>query len=346
MKINSYIQDMLAQPAALKKAIENYQSAEVQLLANRFAAGEFSRVILTGMGSSHNSHYPASLAMTNAATPTIYMNTAELLHYAPGLMQPGTLLWINSQSGKSVEIVRYLETVKNKRPAFQLSLTNQPSSILAHAADLALVMHAGEEATVSTKTYLNSVAISLLVAYQLNGLDWQKLRDEMLATIAPMTAFFNDLEAQVEKLNTVSGKLEKTLFLGRGPSMGAIANGSLINTEAAKTMMTGMNVSDFRHGPFEMVDEHLTLFILEGTAKTVSQNHELAIEAHQKGARVIWLAGKPDPVLPTFLMPDVPDSVKPLIEILPFQGMTLLNSQRTGIEPGVFRHIAKVTETE
>lgn len=346
MKTNIYIQDILAQPAALKSALDNYQSQQVQPLADRFAAGEFSRVILSGMGSSHNSHYPANLIMSAANTPTIYINTAELLHYTPNLMKPGTLLWINSQSGKSVEIVKYLESVQHNRPAFQLSITNQPASVVAKAADLALHMHAGEEATVSTKTYINSVALSMLAAYQLNGLNWQALRSEMLAVVEPLQAFINDLENQVNILSKLSGKLQKALFLGRGASMGAVMNGSLINTEAAKTMITGMNVSDFRHGPFEMVDESLTLFILEGAAKTRQQNRELALEAHNKGAHIIWIARQPDPVLPTYLLPNVPESILPLVEILPFQVMTIVNAQNTGFEPGIFRHIAKVTEAE
>lgn len=346
MKINPYIDDIFAQPAALMQALEHYQSVEVQELANRFAAGEFKRVILTGMGSSHNSHYPANLVMARAATPTLYINTAELLHYSMDLFKPGTFLWANSQSGKSIEIVKMIEALQHQRPACQLSITNHADSVLARSADLALLMQAGEEATVSTKTYINTVAISLLAAYQLHGLNWQKLRDEMVAVVEPMAAFLKELEDKVETLDRMSNGMEKTIFLGRGPSMGAVANGSLVNTEAAKIMITGMNVADFRHGPFEMVDGNLTLFILEGPAKTRLQNHELALEAHKKGARIIWLAAKPDPVLPTFLLPEVPESVQPLVEILPFQVMTLVNAQRTGFEPGVFRHIPKVTEVE
>ena len=168
----------------------------------------------------------------------------------------------------------------------------------------------------------------------------------MLAVVEPLTNFFAHLEQHTATLDKMTTGMGKALFLGRGPSMGAVMNGSLVNTEASKTMITGMNVADFRHGPFEMVDESLTLFILEGQAKTTGINHQLAMEARQNGAHVIWLAGKPDPVLPTFLLPDVPDAVKPLVEILAFQVMTLVNAKRTGFEPGVFRHIGKVTVNE
>lgn len=346
MNPNPYLVDMLAQPAALQAALDNYQADAVAALAKRFAAGEFSRVVLTGMGSSHNSHYAASLIMAQAKTPTIYINTAELMHYAPTLLQPGTLLWINSQSGRSVEIVRLLEQIKNDRPAFQLSITNQPASPTAQAADLALLMHAGEEATVSTKTYLNSVAISMLTATQLVGGDYDGLLQQMKSVVEPLRAFFARLEEHTATLDRMTAGMGKGVFLGRGPPMGAVMNGSLVNTEASKTMIAGMNVADFRHGPFEMADDSLTLFILDGHTKTSGINRQLAMDAHKEGAHVIWLAGQPDPVLPTFLLPDVPDAVKPLVEILAFQVMTLVNAKRTGFEPGVFRHIGKVTVTE
>ena len=346
MTTNPYLVDMLAQPAALQAALDHYQADDVAPLAKRFAAGEFSRVVLTGMGSSHNSHYAANLIMSQAKTPTIYINTAEVLHYAQSLLQPGTLLWINSQSGRSVEIVRLLEQIKNNRPAFQLSITNQPTSPTAQAADLALLMHAGDEATVSTKTYLNSVAVSMLAATQLVGGDHKALLQQMRSVIKPLADFFNQLDRHTATLDAMTNSMGKALFLGRGPSMGAIMNGSLVNTEASKVMITGMNVADFRHGPFEMVDGSLTLFILEGNTKTASLNRQLALEAHNQGAHIIWLSGKADPVLPTFLLPDVPDAVKPLVEILAFQVMTLVNAKRTGFEPGVFRHIGKVTVNE
>jgi D-arabinose 5-phosphate isomerase GutQ len=70
--------------------------------------------------------------------PAVHINTAELLHYGQDLIDSRTLLWINSQSGRCVEIVRLLETLKNRRPEFQLSMSNFLNNPMAQSADLAL----------------------------------------------------------------------------------------------------------------------------------------------------------------------------------------------------------------
>ena len=67
------------------------------------------------MGASINAAYPAYMTLTQSGIPVIYLNSAELLHYFEGAIGKKTLLWINSQSGHSVEIVRLLEKIRKTR---------------------------------------------------------------------------------------------------------------------------------------------------------------------------------------------------------------------------------------
>ena len=43
--------------------------------------------------------------------PVMWVNAAELIHYLPGLIGPHSLLWLNSQSGRSAELVHLLKLV-------------------------------------------------------------------------------------------------------------------------------------------------------------------------------------------------------------------------------------------
>ena len=54
MQQPQYIQDILAQPDALRIALQHYPAQQMDLLRKRMAANEFSRIVLTGMGSSYN----------------------------------------------------------------------------------------------------------------------------------------------------------------------------------------------------------------------------------------------------------------------------------------------------
>ncbi|MCX6080130.1 MAG: SIS domain-containing protein [Chloroflexi bacterium] len=346
MQENPYIKDILSQPAALRATLSNYPADQIEPLRKRLDQGDFSRIVLTGMGSSFYSAYPAWLGLLPLSTPAVHINTAEALHYGQGLIDSRTLLWINSQSGYSVEIVRFLEKLKGNGPAFQFSMTNHLDSPMAQMANLVVPIHAGEEATVSTKTFINMMATLKLASVQLAGGDWQTLLQSMRKAADGIESYLEDWRGKVAELDALLGTVDQLLILGRGASMAAVWNGSLINKEAAKCVFDGMNVADFRHGPMELASPRLTLLMMQGASQTASLNRELALEVTSYGGRVLWIATQPDPQLPTLQLPAVDESAQMLVEILPLQMLTILMAHRTGFEPGKFRHITKVTLQE
>ncbi len=352
MLSNPFITDILSQPQALRQALEHYPSAQIGELAARLQRGGFTRIVLTGMGSSFNAAYPAWLNLLPLSTPAIHVNTAELLHYGSDMIDARTLLWINSQSGRSVEIVRLLETLKQssaastRRPAFQLSMSNDPGSPLASQADLAVPIHAGPEATVATKTFLNMLAVLALSSTQLCGGDWQSAQQAMITAAGAVEAYLSGWQARAAELDEKLGKVDQLLILGRGASMAAVWNGALMNKEAAKCAFEGMSVADFRHGPMELASPRLTVVMLAGAPQTAGLNHALALEVISLGGKVLWLASQPDPDLTTILLPAVEAVARPLVEILPLQMLSIVMAQRNGFEPGKFRNVGKVTESE
>lgn len=346
MKTNPYINDILAQPAALRDALAHYPDEPIEELRQRILQGEFKRIILTGMGSSYYSAYAAWLKLSACSTPAIHVNTAELLHFGSGLIDAHTLLWMNSQSGRSIEIVRLLEMIEKDRPRFQLSMTNSPASPLAQSADLAVHIHAGEEATVSTKTYINTAALLLLTAAHIVGDPWQRLKRSMAAAADAIGEYLHDWQQHAADLDKRLGEIDQVIILGRGPSMSAVWNGSLIINEASKCIFDAMNVADFRHGPFELVSPRLTAIVFEGCSKTAKINRDLALEVQALGGKCLWISPKEDPDLPTIKIPAVDEAVLPLVEILPMQMLSIVMAHRNGIEPGIFQHIGKVTVKE
>lgn len=344
--IAPYIQDILSQPAALREALKNYPAKQIEDVRVKIQRGDFDRIVMTGMGSSFNAAYPAWLNLAGLPISALHVNTAELMHYARPLINKRTLLWINSQSGSSVEIVRLLELLSADRPAFQLSMTNFAESPMAKKADLAVEIHAGSENTVSTKTFINMLAVLMLASAQFAGLDWQKIHAGMQKTADSIEEYLSTWQDKVAELDALLGEVDQLLLIGRGASMASIWNGSLVNKEAAKSTFEGMNVADFRHGPLELASARLTLMILEGASQTAKINRALALEVKSYGGKVLWLAAKKDAELITLQLPVVDENARPLVEILPFQMLSILMSNRLGIEPGKFRHIGKITLEE
>lgn len=344
--VNPYIQDILSQPQALRAALDSFSSRLLQPLAARLHQAEFDRVLITGMGASYNAAYPAYLRLAAQPAPVMPVNAAELLHAAAGLVGRRTLLWMNSQSGRSVELVHLLEKLRNNPPAFLLASVNDTASPLATAAALCLPIHAGPEATVSTRTYINMLATNLLAAIVLSGGDAGLALAEMSAAADAMQAYLSDWQAQMEALDALLGPLDDLFILGRGDSLAAVWNGSLINKEAAKCAFEGMHAADFRHGPLELVSPRLTAIIFEGAPPTAALNRQLALDIVRHGGRVLWASSRPDADLPTLYLPPVAELARPLVEILPLELLTLVMARRQGIAPGVFRYVPKVTLQE
>jgi glutamine---fructose-6-phosphate transaminase (isomerizing) len=343
--MNPYISDILSQPTALRNTVEKFSATLLLPIINRIHSGDFDRIVITGMGASYNAAYPMYLELSHLPIPVMFVNGAELVHYMDGLIGTRTLLWVNSQSGRSAELVHLLERIKPTPPACILACINDETSPLATAADIRLPIHAGPESTVSTKTYINTLAVNLLAARQVTGQEIEASKNAMLAAANEMEAFLSSWQARVHELDSLLGDFETLLVLGRGASIGAVWNGALINKEAAKFSLEGMNAAEFRHGPLELAAPGFCALLFAGSSITSALNRKLAVEIMEHGGRVIWLNSVKEPSLPTFTTPVV-ESVRPITEILPMQLLTIALAHRRGIEPGIFRYIGKVTTSE
>lgn len=344
--INPYIADILAQPAALREALKNYDPGALDIVHSRLQRGDFNRIILSGMGSSHYAAYPALIQLASQPVPVQLVNASELLHSLNGMIGPRSLLWLNSQSGRSAELVHLLEHIKTQPPAYTLTFVNDLTSPMAKRGDVCIPIHAGAEATVSTKTYVNMLAVNLLAAIQFINGDLDSAILELRAAANAMESFLADWEAHVRELDSLLGNFEQLFLIGRGSSMSAVWNGSLIINEAAKSAFEGMQAADFRHGPLELVAEGFTALIFAGSAQTSALNRDLAREILSYEGKVIWVDLASDPEIPTLRLPVTSELVRPLVEILPMQMLTLVMANRNGSQPGEFRHVSKVTSRE
>lgn len=340
--MNPYTQDILSQPEALHAAVKNYSTSTLE----KFNLPDFDRILISGMGSSYYAAYPALVELSGQSVPVQLVNAAELLHSLNGIIGPRSLLWLNSQSGRSAELVNLLERIKWQPPARLLTFVNDVSSPMGERADVCVPVRAGEEATVSTKTYVNMLAVNLLAAIQLTGGALDRAYSEMRATAHAMELYLQNWQAHVQELDAVLGDFDQLFLIGRGTSMSAVWNGSLINKEAAKSAFEGMHAADFRHGPLEIVSDGFAALIFAGARQTSALNRELAREILSYGGKAIWLDSSPDPEIPTILFPETSELTRPLAEILPMQMLTLAMANRKHIEAGKFHHVRKITDRE
>ena len=319
--INPYVSDILAQPEAVRRVVAQRPHTALAPIAAR----TYSRIVLTGMGASYSALLPAWLRLVHAGLPAWRIDTAALDQDAPDLLTRDTLDVAASQSGRSAEILALAE----RGAGTLVALTNDPHSPLAGRADVVLDIAAGEEHAVSTRSYLNTLATAALAADALAG----GASEHALADAAEhIDAYLAGWRERVEELAAVVGLPERLYLLARGASLAAAEYGALILKEAAKWPAEAMSAGQFRHGPLELADERLCAIVLDAGQR---RNAALMADVERFGAQALELAA-----------PRAAGAGLALAQAVPTQLLSIAIAEQTGIEPGTFRHLDKVTTVE
>lgn len=340
MTNNPYILDILSQPDALKTALDQFDPVPLAPLAKAIRDNDFDRILITGMGGSLYASYPVWLMLAEAGLPALWVDTAELIHHTPALITPKTLLWMVSQSGNSAEIVSAIDF----KPGSLLATVNDLESPLAKAGQYHVPIHAGAEHTVSTRTYVNTLAVGQLAALALLGRDVGPARAALMRTVSKMRSYLADWESRVQEIGKAVGYPKRLATLGRGASLAATYTGALILGEASKYMATPYQAGEFRHGPLELAMSDLTVLLFAGPQVTRDLNLRLLKELRGYKVSAFWLGSGQNEW--QIEIPDVPVIGLPLMEILPLQLLSIHFAGQIGIEPGHFFRIGKITLTE
>lgn len=340
--MNPYINDILAQPLALRETLAALREPPASLIAivSNLDENLFRRIILTGMGGSFAALFPLWQTLTQAGHAPLLIETSELIYSAPALLQRDTLLIVVSQSGRSAEIVRVLDMANS---ATVLAITNTPDSPLAQRAQCTLMTQAGEENTVSCKTYVTALAALALCGAALGQGDWATTYAQLLQS-AGLVDFY------VSQVNGISAVMAERVtsnslvLCGRGASLAAAVCGGLVIKEAAKFHSEGMSSAAFRHGPLELATTGLCVFVYEGTPDVALLNERLVRDVNAAGGHGYLIGPNADDAV--FRLPELPAVALPILEILPAQMLSVGLALRKGIEPGKFFVNTKVTATE
>jgi len=345
MPLTSYKAEILSQPSNLRNALWNFDPSGLEGLKQQIQRSAYDRLILTGMGASYYSLYPAWINLVSIGIPLLYVDLAELTHFAAELVTQKTLLWVVSQSGRTAELKSVLDKEK-LLPAFVLATVNDLSSPLAQSADYLLPIHAEVEKTVSTRTYINSLAVNLLAALFLKGEDIQNKINIFLKAADALESYLQPLDERVDELKTKVGLPEHLVLIGRGASLASAWMGSLMMQEAAKFPALAANAGQFRHGPLEMVDERITAIVLAGAQVTRYLNLHLMRDLLQYKAKGFWLADEISATLPSIPIPAVDELALPILEIAALQMLSISIAELRGLEAGKFFRLGKVTLEE
>jgi glucosamine--fructose-6-phosphate aminotransferase (isomerizing) len=303
---------------------------------------KYRSIVLTGMGGSFQVLHPIYLKLIEQGFPVLMAETSELVHFMPRLLNPRTLVIAVSQSGRSAEMVRLLS--KNGEGPTIVGVTNDPTSPLAQQAKVTVLIQAGPEASVGCKTATASIAALEWLGDSLCGKEPRATRDRLEQAAPAMEQYLSHWKAHVGALRDRLRDIRHFFVTGRGTSLTATGIGGLIMKEAAHFHSEGLSSAALRHGPIEMLAQGSFVLVFSGDRIAEPFNAGLIKDIRRTGAGA-ELAG-PHAASAEFRLPIVPEEIRPIVEMLPLQMISLALAAMVGREAGKFVHLDKVTEVE
>jgi len=274
-----YELDIANQPQALLSLSKNTWPKGLESVFAR----EYSRIVITGMGTSHFAGHSTWRTLMNHGFLAWWIDTSQLLDM-PNVINDETLLIVTSQSGRSGEIVALLDQLRDSACTI-VGIVNDKASPLTELAKVSVDMCVGDEATVSTKSYLNSLVIHAELTERLLTGKGDNVRESI-------ESLSENLDVWLQSPNSLSldalglERAPNTIaIIGGGGQTATVLTGALIIKEAAKVQAEAYLGGEFRHGPIELSGPRLTAIVIDD-GNTESDLRRLSQDLKDSGTAV------------------------------------------------------------
>jgi glucosamine--fructose-6-phosphate aminotransferase (isomerizing) len=337
---SSFLEEIHGQPEALRRLLEFYGRPDGQRALSALPAPHVPA--LAGMGASYHCAQLAAGWLQRGGLPAFALESVDLVQEPGELLDRLAPLIYISQSGASAEVRPLLRRLAADQAL--VALTNEPGSPLAQGAPVVLPLLAGAEATVASKTYINSLAILWLVSRT-----WLRRTGGALAELGAVQTALEALVRQAEGIAREwldhLGDAEALVFVGHGLHAVTARQAAMMTMEWVKAPALSASVGAFRHGPIELAQPGVALVVFAPPGPRQASALALAEEARGYGmaVRVVvhgW-SGTPEATRPN--PPPVDECLAPLLDIVPVQLFVEALARHRGVLPG-FRHISKIID--
>ncbi len=339
--------EILEQPDVLRHLL-NEERANIENIAAVIRQRSPKFIMLVARGSSDNAArygqylFGACNGLPVAlATPSLYT-----LYDSPPRMADALVLAI-SQSGQSPDIVAVVEEGR-KQGALTVTITNEPASPLAQAAEHTINLHAGrEQAVAATKTYTTSLmTIAMLSA----ALAESQQRFDTLAQVPGFIAQVTQSTQATLKASERYRYMDACVVVSRGYNYATTFEIALKLKELAYILAEPYSTADFQHGPVALVAQGFPVLAIVPQGPLAAELTGFMVELRRRGAELIVISAHEDALAlaqtPLPLPPDIPEWVSPIVTVVRGQLFTLGLTMAKGYNLDQPRGIQKVTLTE
>jgi glucosamine--fructose-6-phosphate aminotransferase (isomerizing) len=334
--------EIAEQPAVLESIVARWD--DISEVASVVAEHRPRFALLAARGSSdHAALYAKYLIEVLLGIPAGLVSPSTTTLYAAETDLWDVLHLTVSQSGGSPDLLQVTEAAR-RRGALTVAVTNNPSSPLHGAAELAINIGAGQErAIAATKTYTATLLTLYLLVDAMRGGTGSAAAD--LGELADRT--LTNTEDAVRAAVTRYRYVERVVTTGRGYSSASAAEAALKLAETSYLAARAYSGADLLHGPVAAIDADTAVLAVTSAGRGGEAMREVLDVVHERGADVLAV-GSAASTMPADWQIDVPETAEelaPILEVLPLQLLALGLALARGIDPDQPRGLKKVTKT-
>ncbi|HQQ88860.1 MAG TPA: SIS domain-containing protein [Oscillospiraceae bacterium] len=341
-------EDIFHLAADMKRCLDFYRAAGYPEQVGRIDPSAYRNIVLAGMGSSYSIVLNPAAELANAGFNASAVIASDLLLYRLPSVGTDTLVIMVSQSGESAEIAELCRRLPAE--TFVLAVTNDPQSTLAKRGNLTLLLHMETEKSASTRSYLAPTLLMHLVTEAMLGRSTEKAYGDLVLALDDLEESVGHFGEWKESVRSFLGLPPYLAVIARGWSYCTADDGSLFIKETAKYPAVCFEAAQFRHGPFELVEEGFAAFVFIPAGPGEAELLRMASDIAKHGGKVVAVAqeGVAVPEHPNILplyQKYVSQRLAPVGNILPMFVFGIAAAEQKGLEVGVFRSCPKVTTT-
>ena len=317
----------------------------------------FSRVVLTGMGTSLHAAMIARYWIENiAGIPAEWENSSEFTYRNP-FLDPNTLFISITQSGETADTLNAMHVAK-QNGATLLNICNYKESQAERLADQTLFINAGAEIGVAaTKTFTCSLAtlyVFSLYIGQLRGHVDKRRFSGMLKELSSLPSMIGTIlrDASIYKdLANKYSKYSNFLFLGRGINFPVAMEGALKLKEISYIHAEGYAAGEMKHGPISLIDNSMPVVAIapQNTVYEKMMNNISEVKA-RKGI-VLAISSDSDNKITNKVddvskIPECSELLSPILTTIPLQLLSYYIAIKKGCDVDQPRNLAKSVTVE
>jgi glucosamine--fructose-6-phosphate aminotransferase (isomerizing) len=336
---------------------------EMQITDDHFRAA--TQVNIAACGTSWHSALAGKYMIERLARVPTEVDYASEYRYRDPIADPHALGMLITQSGETADTLAAQREMIAKG-SMTIAICNVVGAMVAREAQGTIYTHAGPEIGVaSTKAFTAQLTALVLFALYLaqkrgtiTGAESAALVDELSRVPGKIEEVLRQRDGECRQLAKAFASASDFLFLGRGIHFPIALEGALKLKEISYIHAEGYPAGEMKHGPNALIDEALPVVVLATSdvhspesvlryEKTLSNIQEVTA----RSGRVIAVATEGNKQIRELVehviyVPQAPELLAPLIEVVPLQLLAYHIAVRRGCDVDQPRNLAKSVTVE